>query len=165
MSAPEPRTNHQSGAAPPTAHFELKCCVDGSMLKPLREFVSNVARTLGYAETQVAEVEICVDEACANAMEHAYAKSFEREFPTDARDLAIEITYTGNEMTVRVIDYGCGEEGGSHPKLRDLDEYLGEREERFRGLGMYLMHKFMDRVTVKSAPGKGTTVEMTKIRK
>lgn len=149
----------------PSPHFELKCRVDSTMLRPLREFVSNVARTLGFSEKQVGEIEICVDEACANAIEHAYPKTFEREFANGGRDLCIEVQYKDDELVVRVRDYGCGASEEMKSRLRDLNDYLASDQERYRGLGLYLMHKFMDRVTVQSSPGQGTTVEMTKVRK
>lgn len=135
------------------------------MLKPLREFVCAVAHTLGFTEQQVSEIEICVDEACANAIEHAYTGPYEREFPNDQRDIFIEMTFHGDELMVRVIDHGQGGDAGVHQKIRDLAEYLDNGREKFRGLGLYLMNKYMDKVTVHTAPGKGTTVEMTKYRR
>lgn len=133
------------------------------MLKPLREFACGVAQALGFTEQQVNEIEICVDEACTNAIEHAYVKTFERDFANNEKDIYIEMTFMGNGLTVRVIDHGCGAEGGTHPRIRSLEEYI-ERDQ-FRGLGFYLMHKYMDRVTVHTSPGRGTTIEMTKFRK
>jgi anti-sigma regulatory factor (Ser/Thr protein kinase) len=44
-----------------------------------------------------------------------------------------------------------------------VEEYADPDREEYRGLGLYMIHKFMDRVDVQTAPGKGTTVEMTKI--
>ena len=88
----------------PNPHFELKCRVDGSMLRPLREFVSNVARTLGFGEKQVGEIEICVDEACANAIEHAYLGDFEREFSSCERDLCIELRFKDECVRHKTLD-------------------------------------------------------------
>ncbi|MBX7247088.1 MAG: ATP-binding protein [Candidatus Sumerlaeaceae bacterium] len=150
----------------PNPRIELKCCVDSSMLGPLRQFVSAVARTVGFSDQQVDEIEICVDEACANALEHAYAaEPYQREFPSNDRNICIEMAFVGNELTVRVIDHGRGADHEFHQKLKDLEQYLESDKERFRGLGFYLMHKFMDQVAVHSLPGKGTTVELKKIRK
>lgn len=147
--------------------MELRCRVDSAMLGMLREFVSSVARHLDFPEEQIAQIEICVDEACANAMEHAYAKSFEVE----GRDkqfhvLIVELLFNGgDEFTVRVTDHGCGAQPGIDAKMQSLEEYLDASREKFRGLGFHLMRKFMDRVNVKSLPGQGTTVEMTKFRR
>lgn len=145
--------------------IELRCRIDSSMLGPLRDFVSNIARHLGFCDRQVGEIEICVDEACANALEHGYLKVFGREDSGEGHDLSIEIFYLNGELTVRVIDYGQGSQDSTHPRVRDLKEYVERDGEKYRGLGLFLIYKFMDRVDVRTGPGQGTTVEMTKIRK
>ncbi len=147
--------------------MELRCRVDSAMLGPLRDFVSSVARQLDFPEAEVAQIEICVDEACANAMEHAYVKAFEIEGRDKASHvLVVELLYNGGEeFTIRVTDHGCGTVDGIDGKMQDLEHYLDVSREQFRGLGFHLMRKFMDRVNVKSAPGEGTTVEMTKFRR
>lgn len=147
--------------------MELRCRVDSAMLGPLREFVTSVARHLDFPDDQIAQIEICVDEACANAMEHAYAKSFEVEGKDRiAHVLVVELLYNGGEeFTVRVTDHGRGTDGGVDAKMQSLEEYLDASRDQFRGLGFHLMRKFMDRVNVKSSPGQGTTVEMTKYRR
>lgn len=144
--------------------IELHCRINGTMLGPLREFVANVARQLGFSEQQVHEVEICVDEACANALEHAYDTPFEREF-RDEQDLTIEISFHREELMVRIMDQGRGSNDPIRARIKHLEEYINAERDNFRGLGLYLIQKFMDRVDVRTAPGKGTTVEMTKIRK
>lgn len=147
--------------------MELRCRVDSAMLGPLREFVSSVARHLDFPEEQIAQIEICVDEACANAMEHAYSKCFEVEGKDkSAHVLIVELLFNGNqEFTIRVTDHGCGTAPGIDEKMQSLEEYLDAARDRYRGLGFHLMRKFMDRVNVKSSPGQGTTVEMTKYRR
>lgn len=147
--------------------MELRCRVNSAMLGMLRDFVSSVARHLGFPEEQVAQIEICVDEACANAMEHAYAKSFEVEgHDRESHVLVVELIFNGgDELTVRVTDHGCGTAPGIDAKMQSLEEYLDSARDRYRGLGFHLMRKFMDRVNVRSQPGRGTTVEMTKYRR
>lgn len=147
--------------------MELRCRIDSAMLGMLREFVSSVARHLEFPDEQIAQIEICVDEACANAMEHAYAKSFEVEGQDrESHVLIVELLFNGgDEFTVRVTDHGCGTQSGLDAKMQSLEEYLDASRDRFRGLGFHLMRKFMDRVDVKSLPGRGTTVEMTKFRR
>ena len=156
----EPANNKNS-----SPQIELRCTVDRAMLGPLRAFVCNIARELGFTEQQVCEIEICVDEVCANCMEHAYSKTFEREFPNTSRDLFMEVHYRGDEMTVRIIDHGIGTDAKCLPRISHIEDYLEKGRENFRGLGLYLIRKFMDRVDFHSAPGKGTTVVMTKYRR
>lgn len=152
-----------SSTPAPNPQIELRCTIDGTMLLPLREFVANVARQLDFSDQQVHEIEICVDEACANALEHAYTTPFEREFP--GQDITIQIQFFGEELTVRITDHGKGCDEPIHSRFKHLEEYINAERDNYRGLGMYLIQKFMDRVDVRSTPGHGTTVEMTKIRR
>ena len=144
------------------------------MLNLLREFVCAVARHLGFGDDQVMEIEICVDEACANAIEHAFVRrtpapglhpGLAAGPDSPEGEVALEIAFTGEELTIRVVDNGTG----SHPTLGGdvmrLEEYLDQNREKYRGLGFQLMRRFMDRVSVTTDPGRGTTVEMTKIRR
>lgn len=150
--------------------IELRCRVDVTMLRLLRELVSSVSSHLGFSEQQCGEIEMCVDEACANAIEHAYKAV--QEHPTAApppqpseERICIEVYFDGEALTVRVIDTGQGLSKVLEQPLATLDNYLESGRERYRGLGFYLMNKFMDRVDVHTKPGGGTTVEMTKILK
>lgn len=150
----------QSASNQDRPQIELRCVVDSSMLGLMREFICSVARHIGFSEKHVAEIEISVDEACANAMEHAYVRAANA---IAEQNLTVEISYSGEEMTIRITDYGTGttEQPQGIPRL---EEYLDSAREQYRGLGFLLMQRFMDRVDVRSAPGHGTTVEMTKIR-
>lgn len=138
-------------------HMELKCRVDTTLLGLMRNFVCSVARHVGFSEQEIAEIEISVDEACANAMEHAY----EAEHPAD-RDVQVELYICSDRLTIRISDNGSGT-----PELdysMSVDSYLDINREKFRGLGVVLMKKFMDELHIKATPGKGTVVEMTKLR-
>lgn len=151
---------HQDKLRTERPQLEMRCRVDGTMLGLLREFICTVARYLAFSDDQVAEIEICVDEACANVMEHAYPDNEGEPLP----DMAVEITYTLEQMMVRIIDYGAGD-GPKYPSnLKSLTEYADSSRENYRGLGFLLMQKFMDRVDVHCEPGRGTTVELMKIR-
>ncbi|MCX7625427.1 MAG: ATP-binding protein [Candidatus Sumerlaeaceae bacterium] len=153
-------TQEQPTATNP--RIEICCRIDSSMLGLLRDFVTAVANYLGFSARETSEIEICVDEACANALEHAYKPDTNTLEPN--KELVIEICFHDGELTIRVIDHGCGI---SEPQARiaSLDEYLAPEKEKFRGLGLYMIQKFMDRVNVHSEPGKGTIVEMTKVRR
>src|ERR1043166_8618562 len=110
-------TDELAGTTKP--QIELHCRVNSSMLGLLREFVCSVARHMGFSDQQVGEIEICVDEACANAVEHAYPSSFQKEFPGADHDLRIEISYLGDELTVRITDHGRGSEETLRPRFEE----------------------------------------------
>ncbi len=153
-------TQEQSKAANPK--IEICCRIDSTMLGLLRDFVTAVATHLGFSPAETSQIEICVDEACANALEHAYGKN--TNFLEKNQELTIEIFFHNGELTIRVIDHGCGMQN-PEAAINSLEEYLAEGRERYRGLGLYMMKKFMDRLSVRSEPGKGTIVEMTKVRR
>lgn len=132
------------------------------MLQLLRDFVTAVARHCSFNEEEIAQIEICVDEACANVMEHAYKPGGVHTF--ERQDIVVEVVFEENELTVRVIDHGSGADPEAVKRIERLEQYLQGEEQRLRGLGFYLIHQYMDRVDIKSVPGHGTTVEMTKRR-
>jgi serine/threonine-protein kinase RsbW len=155
-------TQEQPTAAQPK--IEICCRIDSSMLGLLRDFVTAVANHLGFSPREASEIEICVDEACANALEHAYKGQGHSNTLDRNRELIIEISFHDGELTIRVIDHGCGIPE-PQSRIKSLDDYLESSGERYRGLGLYMIQKFMDRVNVLSEPGKGTIVEMTKVRR
>ncbi len=138
-------------------HLELKCLVDTTLLSLLREFVCSVARQLKFSEEEIAEIEISVDEACANAMEHAY---LDDSCATPA--VHVELFLSPDKLTIRISDSGRGahefDEGMS------LDSYLDINRKKFRGLGMVLMRQFMDEVQIEASSENGTVVKMTKVK-
>jgi stage II sporulation protein AB (anti-sigma F factor) len=141
-------------------HLQLTCQVDASLLSLLRDFVCNCARHLQFTEPEVAEIEISVDEACANAMEHAYPPGM----PPASYEVTVDIFLNSDQMTIKIHDRGFGEHKRQQP-MDTMDDYLDATRDRFRGLGFLLMRKFMDKVEVVTRPGEGTTVEMTKIKR
>lgn len=153
-------TQERPTAASPK--IEICCRIDSSMLGLLRDFVTAIASHLGFSARETSEIEICVDEACANALEHAYKP--ETNTVEGNKELVLEIHFHDGELTIRVIDHGCGIPE-PQARITSLDEYLAPEKEKYRGLGLYMIRKFMDRVHVHSEPGKGTIVEMTKVRR
>ena len=65
----------------------------------------------------------------------------------------------GRQIYIRIKDKGCG--------IADIKQameplFTTAPEEERSGLGFSVMESFMDKLTVKSEPGKGTTVTMRK---
>jgi stage II sporulation protein AB (anti-sigma F factor) len=100
----------------------------------------------------IAEVKTAVSEAVTNCIVHAY-----RQSPGEII-LSAKMTANG-KIHIKVTDRGCG--------IDDIKKameplWTSHPEEERAGLGFAVMESFSDRVTVKSAPGKGTTVTLTK---
>ncbi|MCM1148665.1 MAG: anti-sigma F factor, partial [Butyricicoccus sp.] len=100
---------------------------------------------------EVNDIKTAVSEAVTNAIVHAYPDQL------GIVQLRARI-YDGEFLEISIKDKGCG--------IEDLKKamqplYTTGGEER-SGMGFTIMDSFMDRMRVRSHPGKGTTVVMTK---
>ena len=98
---------------------------------------------------EVNDIKTAVSEAVTNAIVHAYPDTLGRVV-VKAKILE------DNVLEVTVRDWGRG--------IEDVEQarqplYTTGGEER-SGMGFTIMESFMDKVTVRSAPGKGTRVTM-----
>ncbi|HEX9960769.1 MAG TPA: ATP-binding protein, partial [Pyrinomonadaceae bacterium] len=59
--------------------FTLQVPSSTENLALIREFVSSAATQAGFDEKEVAKLELAVDEACANVIEHAYDHDVNKE--------------------------------------------------------------------------------------
>ena len=100
---------------------------------------------------ELADVKTAVSEAVTNCIVHAYANTIGPITLTAA-------LYEDGTLRVAVADKGCG-----IPDVSKAMEPLfttGGAERA--GLGFAVMESFMDSVKVRSAPGKGTRVTLSK---
>lgn len=102
---------------------------------------------------QLADVKTAVSEAVTNAIIHGYGCS-------DGM-VGMRATYgNAGELVVKIIDQGRGIDDVQRARQ---PFFTTSREEERSGMGFTVMESFMDAVEVRSAPGKGTTVTMTKL--
>jgi len=113
-----------------------------------------IARKMGFNEDQIFDITLAVEEAYANAIEHA-----SRHGP----DLELEIVYHlhGDRIEISVHDSGCGfdaplNDGGRVP-IAGID--------CARGRGIALIRMLSDVAEIISAPGLGTLIRITKYLK
>ena len=98
---------------------------------------------------EINDIKTAVSEAVTNAIVHAY--------PTTVGKVVLKARICqGNVLEITVKDHGKG--------IPDIDKarqpmYTTGGEER-SGMGFTIMESFMDKLTVRSTPGKGTTVMM-----
>ena len=110
-------------------------------------FAAQMDPTLNELE----DIKTAVSEAVTNAIVHAYPDTIGR-VQLKGRICA------GNVLELTVRDYGRG--------IPDVDKarqpmFTTGGEER-SGMGFTIMESFMDKLTVRSVPGRGTTVVMRK---
>ena len=102
----------------------------------------------------LSEVRTAVSEAVTNAVVHAY-----KEIDEGEGRIVLRASIEGRQLDVEVEDFGRG--------IADVEQamqpfYTSEPDKERTGMGFTLMQSFMDGVTVRSAPGHGTLVRMTK---
>ena len=123
-------------------------------LTTISDFVTSAAKQFRLDEDQAFAVQMAVDEASTNVIEHAYA---------GRTDGTIDITceLASDRMVVRIHDHGLAFDpravlppGSAAP--------MSENEERC--LGLLLMHKLMDSVDFRFDAVKGNTLTMVKRR-
>lgn len=105
-------------------------------LDSIRDFVGKAAEDFGFNGKDVYAVQMAVDEACSNIIEHAYGGECQDK---------IECTclLDAQTLTIQIID--CGERFNPlEIPEPDLDASLEEREAG--GLGLFFMRKLMDEV-------------------
>ena len=101
---------------------------------------------------ELSDIRTAVSEAVTNCIVHAYPETLGKVFVT-VRILE------GRTAYIRIRDRGCG--------IADIKQamepmFTTARQEERAGLGFAVMQAFMDKVSVRSTPGKGTTVTMFK---
>jgi serine/threonine-protein kinase RsbW len=132
--------------------FLLKVPSSTENLALIREFVSSIAQQSGMESADVGKLELAVDEACANVIEHAYGHDISKE-------VIIRATLDDETLRIDVEDTGRGFD----PKLiepEELEQLVHKRKSG--GLGMRLMKSLMDEVRYEIEPGKKNELHMVK---
>ena len=128
-----------------TMEFPSRSANEGFARAAVACFAAQMDPTLNELE----DIKTAVSEAVTNAIVHAY--------PATVGKVTLKIRICeGNILEITVKDRGKG--------IPDIDKarqpmFTTGGEER-SGMGFTIMESFMDQMTVKSVPGKGTTVIM-----
>jgi len=100
---------------------------------------------------EIGDIKTAVSEAVTNCIVHAYPKEIGRI------SMRLRIL-TDGQLEISVRDWGCGIENVEQA-MKPLFTTGGEER---GGMGFTIMDSFMDRLRVRSVPGKGTTVVMVR---
>lgn len=130
-----------------TLEFLSRSSNEGFARTAVACFAAQMDPTLGELE----DIKTAVSEAVTNAIVHSY--------PNTLGKVTVKAKICeGNVLEVSVKDRGRG--------IPDVEKarqpmFTTGGEER-SGMGFTIMESFMDHISVKSAPGKGTTVTLRK---
>lgn len=113
----------------------------------MRQVLGDTLRGIGLNEESVADILLAATEACTNAVLHAGQST---------PGYTVAATVGGSACRVEVADGGQGCAGRRRSRTRSSGD-LAEA-----GRGFAIMRAYVDAVTLRSAPGRGTRVVLDK---
>lgn len=121
-------------------------------LEEICDYVTHCAKQAGLNEAEVYAVQLAVDEASTNIIEHGYGQ----ECP-DRIDITCEILKDGLKVVIYDDAEPFNPETVPEPEINvSLDDI------KPRGLGVFLIRQMMDEVHYESTADKGNTLTMIK---
>ena len=116
-----------------------------------RSAVASFAAQMDPTLNELEDIKTAVSEAVTNAIVHAY--------PEALGTVQVKVRVCGeNVLEITVRDHGRGIPDIEQARQPMFTTGGAERS----GMGFTIMESFMDAVTVRSVPGRGTTVVMKK---
>jgi anti-sigma regulatory factor (Ser/Thr protein kinase) len=125
-------------------------------LAAISEFVTRAAMDAGLDARAIYAVQLAVDEACSNIIEHAYGGEGRGNIECTCRVNDVGLTIILRDRG-RSFDPDLVSEPNECPELEDDDCTGG-------GLGLYFMRQLMDAVDFTFTPGSGNQLTMVKRR-
>jgi serine/threonine-protein kinase RsbW len=116
----------------------LKVASDPANLAGVRKAIETFATETGFDEKAVAEIGLCVNEAMANVIRHAYANR------TD-RPVHIKAWVDSQQITITLRDWGNGVDPSSLPQRPYNPLTPG-------GVGLICLRQWMDQVVYTPQP-------------
>jgi len=147
------RNSAQTSLEPAVISLIMPCRF--SVLDEIRQRVNDHSQRAGLREEHCAQLEMAVDEACTNIIEHSYGGE------SDAMDknLRILLQRHPGRVVVEILDRGAGFDFHGHVEVSP-EQWLDE--ERLRGLGMFIINHFVDAVAYERDPQSGNCLRLTK---
>lgn len=123
-----------------------------SSLAAISDFVTGGAQVAGLDERAVYAVQMAVDEACSNIIEHGYHGE-------GVGEIICTWEVTAQSLLITLHDHGPHFD----PTCVSEPDLQSELQERTRGgLGIYFIRKLMDHVEYSFSPDGGNTLTLVK---
>lgn len=130
-----------------------------SYLRIVRQSVMDICARMGASEYDAAQLEMAVDEACANIIEHSYGGEKSSNEQANGLGLRMNLLLQDGNIVVELYDYGKGFDFESY-SFPAPEQYIDNQQER--GLGMYIIHQFVDEIRYERDTGMGNCLRLTK---
>lgn len=120
----------------------LKVSGEYKNLRRIRAFVNKLTGLAGFGEEEAYKVQLAVDEACSNIIEHAYGGENKGE-------IECVCAFSEDYFFVQLKDNGQPFDPDTigYPNIKSNIEERG-----IGGLGVYFIRQLMDKITYKSIP-------------
>lgn len=124
-------------------------------LRIARQSVLDFCSRANLSEFKAAQLEMAVDEACANIIEHSYGGEVE----DGTSGIQIILTQLKDSVKVEIFDFGKGFDfEGTMPVPPDT--YLQNLQKR--GLGLYIISSFVDECEYARNTASGNCLKLVK---
>ena len=152
---------HTPGAEPslaPTGSWHIVLPGTPDSLPHIRQMIQEATQHCGFSDEETAKIEMAVDEACTNVIEHAYNALT----PEDSEALEIEVLVHGfpDRLEITILDRSPQNFPITEDSGIDVDHYLAEQ--RRRGLGLFIIRSFVDDVKHRFIDGRGNELLLVK---
>lgn len=145
----------QDNATPPDgARWNLVVPGTALSLPQIRELVSHITQCASFTDEMSGKVEMAVDEACANIVEHAYRN----EKPPGEIELSAQLF--SDRLEISIIDHSRTNFSVDVKPHMEIDEYISSDQRR--GMGLFIIHSFMDDVRHNYIAGHGNELLLVK---
>jgi len=136
--------------------FENQLTVSGHFenLAKIGDFINQAAVQAGLNDRAAYAVQMAVDEACANIIEHAYGGEGKGQ---------IHLTYHLQKNGLQVIIYDQGMPFDPS-QVTELDTQAPLSERSSRGMGVFFIHKLIDNIEFKFGTPEGNQLILFKHR-
>jgi serine/threonine-protein kinase RsbW len=135
--------------------FKLQVPSSAANLAMIRDFVSRVGDQAGLTPEEIGQIELAVDWACANVIEHAYGNDATKE-------LTVRVALDDDALRISIVDTGRGFDPATFEQ-KDLRRLATER--KTGGLGLRIIRSVMDQVRYEIEPGTKNELQMVKLLK
>ncbi|MGA2131393.1 MAG: ATP-binding protein [Bryobacteraceae bacterium] len=132
--------------------FQLNVPSSTENLSMIRDFVGSIGSRAGLSPSDLGKLELAVDEACANVIEHAYGSD-------STHEVTVRAVLDSEAVQIEILDNGKGFDPAL-VKQTDLEQLI--RTRKSGGLGMRLIQSLMDEVQYNIGPGQKNELRMIK---
>ena len=142
-------------------HGAWSVVVPGSpdALPHVREMITQAATRCGFGAEEIAKIEMAVDEACTNIIEHAYHALREHHLP-EQPEIEVHAHEYPDRLEITILDHSLHDFPVMEHAPDGMDQYFSEQKKR--GMGLFIIRSFVDDVKHRFVDGQGNELMLIK---